>query len=122
MELVDIRDWASKRIKTITITQDIDGEFYDLEVRKFIPREGDSLERKWKTDGVEQSFKCAPYAITDMKEAGRTLAQFADRTLGSSICYYIDEDDKLLRNTYSMAYRYSEFTEVCNPNLLARLC
>jgi len=121
MELVDIQDWASKRIKTITITQDVSGEFYDLKVREFIPREDDSLERKWKTDGIEQSFKCAPYAIADMKEAGRTLAHFADRTLESSICYYIDEDDKLLRNTYSMAYRYSKFAEVSKSNLSARL-
>jgi hypothetical protein len=122
MELVNIQDWASKPIKTISITQDVGGQSYDLKVREFIPREGDSLERRWKTDGVEQSFKCAPYGIVNMADAGRTLAQFADRTLGSSICYYIDEDDQLLRKTYTMAYRYSEIAEVSKPNLSAKLC
>ncbi|KAF2183196.1 hypothetical protein K469DRAFT_584113 [Zopfia rhizophila CBS 207.26] len=120
MEVVDIRDWASKDIKTITITQDVGGTSYKLKVRRFKPIEGDSLERKWKTDGVEQSFKCAPYGIADMKEAGRTLAEFAERTLGTAISFYIDETDVLLRSTYSMAYRYSRFAEREEERLLLR--
>jgi hypothetical protein len=112
MEISDIRDWDSTEIKTIAITQDVGGKSYNLKVRKFIPAEGDALERRWKTDGVEQTFKCAPYAIADMREAGRTLSHFADRTLESAICHYIDETDTLLRSTYHMAYRYSMFAEV----------
>jgi len=111
MEISDIRDWDSTEIKTIAITQDVGGKSYNLKVRKFIPVEGDALERRWKTAGVEQTFKCAPYAIADMKEAGRTLSHFADRTLESTICHYIDETDTLLRSTYHMAYRYSMFVE-----------
>jgi len=63
-------------------------------------------------NGKQQTYKCAPYAIANMEEAGKTLIRFADKTLGASICYYIDETDKLLRNTYMMAYRYSRFAEV----------
>jgi hypothetical protein len=112
MEISDIQNWDSTEIKTIAITQDVGGKSYNLKVRKFIPVEGDALERGWKTGGVEQTFKCAPYAIANMKEAGRTLAHFADRTLESTICHYIDETDTLLRSTYHMAYRYSMFVEV----------
>jgi hypothetical protein len=112
MEIQDIRDWSSTEIKTIAITQDVGGKSYNLKVREFIPVEGDALERRWRTGGVEQTFKCAPYAIADMKEAGRTLSHFADKTLESSICHYIDETDILLRSTYHMAYRYSLFAEV----------
>ena len=112
MEIQDIRDWGSTEIKTIAITQDVGGKFYNLKVKKFIPVEGDALERRWKTGGVEQTFKCAPYAIANMREAGRTLSHFADRTLESTICHYIDETDTLLRSTYHMAYRYSIFAEV----------
>jgi hypothetical protein len=118
MELVDIKTWESKQIKTISMTQDVAGTSYDLKVRRYIPVDGDALERKWKTNGREQSFKCAPYAIANMKEAGQTLGRFLDSTIEPSICFYIDETDKLLRNTYSMAYRYSVFAEVsffCSP-------
>jgi hypothetical protein len=112
MEIVDIKNWRSSEIKEISITQDVFGAFYKLKVREFIPVEGDALERKWVINGEQQSFKCAPYAIANMKEAGVMLKNFVDRHIGPSICYYIDETDKLLRDTYLMAYRYAEFTEV----------
>lgn len=117
MEISDIRDWDSTEIKTIAITQDVGGKFYSLEVRKFIPVEGDALERKWKASGVDQTFKCAPYAIADMTDAGRRLSHFADRTLESTICHYIDETNTLLRSTYHMAYRYSIFAKVAALSL-----
>jgi len=116
MEMVDIKDWRSQDIRTITVTQDILGTTWQFKVREFIPIEGDSLERRWKTNGVQQTFQCAPYGIADMKEAGETLINFADATLGTSISYYIDETDKLLRNTYAMAYRYSQYAEVIHKN------
>jgi hypothetical protein len=112
MEIHNIKVWASGNIKTITITQDVAGTSYNLKVRRFVPVRGDSLSRRWKTDEEEQSFECAPYAISNMEEAGRTLEQFAEESLKSSICFYIDETDKLLRNTYTMAYRYSIYAEV----------
>jgi len=112
MEIVDIKNWRSSEIKTIGITQDVGGSSYNLKVREFIPLDGDALERKWKTNGVQQSFRCTPYAIADMKQAGRQLIRFADQHLEASICYYIDESDKLLRSTYAMAYRYSLYADV----------
>ena len=114
MEIVDIKNWRSSEIKEISITQDVCGASYKLKVREFIPIEGDALERKWVIHGEQQSFRCAPYAIANMREAGVILKDFADRHIGPSICYYIDETDKLLRNTYLMAYRHASFTEVRN--------
>jgi len=70
MEIVNIRDWKSAELRTIKITQDVKGRSYQVKVRQFEPKEGDALERKWKINGVEQSFRCAPYAIADMEEAG----------------------------------------------------
>ena len=116
MNIIDIRDWESEIIKTITITQDVFDNHYPLNVRRFIPQEGDAIERRWKTNGIEQSFKCEPYAIADMKEAGRTLAQFADNTLESSIRFYIRESDHLLRLTYTMAHKHSSTAEVRKVN------
>ncbi|KAF2473832.1 uncharacterized protein BDR25DRAFT_217243 [Lindgomyces ingoldianus] len=113
MEIMDIpaQHWASKEIKTIQITQDVGGTCYKLKVRQFKPTDGDSLERRWKTNGKPQYFKCTPYAIANMKEAGKVLSEFADRTVGTAISHYIDETDVLLRSTYTMAYRYSRMAE-----------
>jgi hypothetical protein len=113
MELLDIQNWASPTIKTVTITQDVFDSRYPLKVKRFIPEKGDAIERRWKTNGVEQSFKCEPYAIADMAEAGQTLSQFADDSLEPSIRFYIGGTNNLLSQTYSMAYKYSSIAEVC---------
>ncbi|KAF2102645.1 hypothetical protein NA57DRAFT_71633 [Rhizodiscina lignyota] len=120
MKIVDIREWASDEVKTITITQDVGSSYYNLRVRKFVPVQGDSLCRRWKHNNEERSFQCTPYAIANMREAGHSLLQFAEKTLCESICFYIDETDKLLRDTYAMAYRHSRWAKQENERQLLR--
>jgi hypothetical protein len=117
MEMVDILTWASEDVKTIRCTQDVFDTSFRLKVRKFVPIAGDSLARRWKRHGVARSFECPPYAIANMKEAGSVMSTFLARTLGSAICFYIDETDNLLRGTYEMAYRLSKLAQV-SPKLL----
>ncbi len=112
MEMTDISRWASSEIKTITCTQDVLGTKFDLKVREFVPVDGDALARKWKKNGVEKSFECPPYGVANMKEAAHVLGRFVDRSMGSAICFYVDETDRLLRDTYEMAYRQSKFAQV----------
>ncbi|OWY41284.1 hypothetical protein AALT_g1037 [Alternaria alternata] len=89
------------------ITQGVGKTSFTLQVRKFRPVEGDALCRKWKADGVEHSYECATYAIADMKEAGKTMFDFAQSNLPTAIRFWVDEKDPLLRSTYNMAYNYS---------------
>jgi hypothetical protein len=112
MDVIDIKTWASEEIKTIRITQDVTGNSYDLQVRRFVPQLGDSMQRRWKSNGIDQSFECAPYGIADMKQAGKLLTEYADRTLESSIEFYISKDEPLLYKTYRMAYYHSQHAEV----------
>lgn len=112
MKVVDIQVWDSEQTKKILVTQDIGGSYYSLKVRKFIPMPGDATARKWKINGVEQEFKCSPYAIANMSEAARTLSSFVDKTLEEAIEHYIPEKDELLRRTYQMALKYSKTAQV----------
>lgn len=113
MKVVEIQDWRSSEIKTITLTQDVGGATYNLQVREFIPVEGDSLCRGWKTKGVEKRHACTPFAIANMAQTGLQMATFAEQNIDKFIKYYIDKTDKLMWNTYCMAYRYSHVVEVC---------
>ena len=112
MRIVEIVDWRSPEIKTITLTQDVGGISYDLQVREFVVREGDALQRTWKSRGVEHFYECAPYAIADMHKTGQVIMRLVDNSIPTFVEYYVDEDNKLLRSTYSMAYRYMEIAEV----------
>ncbi|KAH8638100.1 hypothetical protein IG631_05870 [Alternaria alternata] len=115
MEVVDITTWESDAIKNIDITQGVGKTSFTLQVRKFRPVEGDALCRKWKANGVEHSYECATYAIADMKEAGKTMFDFAQSNLPTAIRFWVDEKDPLLRSTYNMAYNYSFNAEVGFP-------
>ncbi|KAK4449695.1 hypothetical protein QBC34DRAFT_298813 [Podospora aff. communis PSN243] len=119
MDMVDISRWASKTIRTINITQFVprsDGVriiTYPVEVRQFVPElPGDALSRKWKFDGVEESYDCEPYGIADMEKTGATMKKVVEDSILDSINFYIRGKDTLLRKTYLMAYQYSEL-----PNL-----
>lgn len=112
MKMVEISKWRSQEIKTIEITQDLGGASYKLRVREFAPVDGDALARSWVTGGVTKYYECPPYAIVNMKQAGVEYMQYVDNNIATAIESEIDETDKLLWNTYSMAFRYSEFAEV----------
>ena len=119
--MVDIHEWASRNIKTIHITQHVahlrgDWIRYPIKVRRFVPRPGDSLARRWKVNGVEEYYDCAVYGIADMAETASVMEKVVDDSLLDAISFYIDEKDKLLRSTYMMAYRYSQSAQVC-PHL-----
>ena len=118
MKLVEIGEWQSHNIKEVEITQDVGGAWYKLHVREFIPIPGDSLERKWKTKGVQLSYPCTPYAIADMHETIQELNRYVHDTVTTSIEEFTDETDNLLRQTYVMAHRFSQITQVSNQTNL----
>lgn len=113
MKIVEIEEWANPEIKTITVTQDVEGLTYDLQVREFVPVKGDSLFRAWRTNGVERRHAVTNYAIAHMAQTGLEFAAFAEKNIGKFIKFYINRSDKLMWSTYCMAYKYSFDVEVC---------
>lgn len=108
----EIKSWKSADIKTIQVTQDVGDLSYTLRVREFIPVAGDSLCRQWKTNGVQQSYPCAAYAIESMAAAGRQLVEFVANNIEASIDYYIDKSDWLMHQTYMEALKTSKTWKV----------
>jgi hypothetical protein len=114
MKIVEIDQWQSPEIRTITLTQDI-GATYNLHVRKFDPVEGDSLNRAWKLNGTEKAHACTPWAIANMTQTGHQIALFAENHIRTFINFYIKKTDKLMWETYNMAHQYSRTAEVTFP-------
>ena len=118
MDLVDMTDWASDDIRTILISQVSDDAPFALVVRRFIPREGDRLEKRWHKDGVERRFPVPPYAIVNMKEAAESI----DTMITHNQHLYLDnllkrrsEDHSgdFLWQTYMFAFYYPKQVKVC---------
>lgn len=118
MKIVEIDDWQSEEIKTITLTQDVGGAQYSLQVRKFTPREGDSLARAWNSKDGTKSHLCAHYAIADMRAASEVLVRFVDSNIGTFIAHYISNIDRLMTRTYELAHRGSLHAAVNRSSIL----
>jgi len=115
MEIVEIVDWASDEIRTITLTQDIGDSSYDIQVREFNPVLGDSLDRSWNSASKVHSHPCAPYAIHNMKETADVISKFVDANTETFISHYVDREEDLLWNTYWKAYDHIRETRVSAP-------
>ncbi|KAF5648101.1 hypothetical protein F52700_1316 [Fusarium sp. NRRL 52700] len=118
MKICEMEDWDSPIIKTITLTQDVGNASYSLQVRKFIPQPGDSLERTWNTaDGVK-AHPCAPYALANMRETSKVFVNFVDTHIKTFIDHYISKEDPLLFTTYEMAFKHSRLSAIKDERVL----
>jgi hypothetical protein len=113
MKICEMEDWDSPIIKTITLTQDVGVASYSLQVRKFIPQPGDSLERTWNTAVGVKAHPCAPYALANMRETSKLFVNFVDTHIKTFIDHYISKQDPLLFTTYQMAFKHSRLSAVC---------
>ena len=121
MDLVDITDWRSHEIKTIEVTQMFLHAPYFIEVREFIPLEGDMLEEKWTDGGVMKSHRIPPYALADMKKTAQTMRCFLGRSTVTYVKGTVGNSDAFLWTTYQMAIVYSQQAPVSrelNPLLV----
>ena len=111
MDLVDITDWAADEIKTIRVKQislgDIDADL-TLEVKKFIPVEGDLITEVW-TDhqGTIRTHDIPPYALADMEKTAKTIQEFVDANIIRYIIGTVGNLDPLLWNTYFIAFKHA---------------
>ena len=109
MELVDITDWASNEIRTIEVTQVFLNAPYKLEVRKFLPVEGDLIEERWSDErGIIKTHTIPPFALANMEMTSQSIQKFIDENISKYIIGAVGSLNPLLWNTYLMAFKYSK--------------
>ncbi|KAI0139132.1 hypothetical protein F4776DRAFT_654250 [Hypoxylon sp. NC0597] len=118
MDIVDIQDWASDEVKTIYISQAFLDAPYPVEVREFIPREGDLVEEKWITDGKERTHRVPEYALANMEKHAEDLQAFIDKNVGTYIVGAIGTADEFLWKTFCMAFRQVKEAETAQERRL----
>ncbi len=76
MKMVDVVDWESPDIKTIEVSAGFCRDSLKLRVRKFVPVDGDMLDRKWVDGQVRKTKRVEPYAIVNMASAAREMQRY----------------------------------------------
>lgn len=105
MCISEITAWASVEVKTIRVTQEVGETSYEVQVRKFIPQDGDSLERKWFSNDAQKSHRCATYAICNMGATAQILQRFVQENVAITVEHNVDHTDTLLGPNYQMALK-----------------
>ncbi|PVH87639.1 hypothetical protein DL98DRAFT_251913 [Cadophora sp. DSE1049] len=111
MDIVDITEWASDEVRTIELTQVFLDEPvpYSVEVRRFVPAEGDMLEEKWSDGQVSKTHKIPPYGLADMKKTAQHMKRFLHDSIYMYILHTVGKvgSEELLWQTYLTAFQHS---------------
>ena len=98
----DIANWADPDTKIIHVSEGYCSKKYvTLEVRRFIPQEGDKLQRSWiGFDGKRRSVEIPPYAICNTKKAKDEYIWYIDNALTECLNSILGPHNELLAMTY----------------------
>ncbi len=107
--LDDVGHWASTEVRILRITEGYTNDHVELRVRRFVPQDGDSLERSWVApDGNTRSVKIPPFAVIEPDSIGPRYSEYIKRGL-ITCCSNVLNDYKhtLLWPTYCYAINLS---------------
>lgn len=105
--MIDVVDWESDEIKSIKVSHGLCQDPIKLEVRKFIPEDGDVLDRKWVDGQTRKTKRVEPYAIVSMSKAAQEVGRYIISNVHSCITTFLEGHDSLVRDTYLLAYERS---------------
>ncbi|KAI1101102.1 hypothetical protein F4804DRAFT_23030 [Jackrogersella minutella] len=103
----DISQWESLETKRVKVTEGYTEKPIELRVRRFIPQEGDKLERSWVYDGTRKNVKIPPYAIVNLDEAKNIYTDYIKQGLPECCKKVLTGKDRLLLVTYGAAIKAS---------------
>ncbi|KAF2122493.1 hypothetical protein BDV96DRAFT_560903 [Lophiotrema nucula] len=109
LEMRNVTLWASNEIRYFTVRASVfPGYQITVKHRKFIPVEGDKMERKWMDDGKKKAITVPPFAIVNMEEAAQEFRKIMDETAFDRIDEYLEakKADELVRITFDMAKQH----------------
>ncbi|KAM7223111.1 hypothetical protein V8F06_001667 [Rhypophila decipiens] len=108
MDIVNIPadGWASDQLRTIVISPIQLFAPFQIQVREFIPVDGDLLEEQWMTATGPQKIQLPRYAVADMLEAARELKRYIESNVWNFLNSSVQQLDPLFWETYYMAFRH----------------
>jgi hypothetical protein len=107
MKMIDVVDWESREMKSIKISHGFCQDTINLDVRKFVPADGDVLDRKWVDGQIRKTKRVEPYAIVNMTKAALEVKRYIYANVHPCLLIFLENHDSLVRDTYMLAYKQS---------------
>jgi hypothetical protein len=102
----DVGDWADSKIRTIYVDQGLSCTPNKLLVRKFIPTDGDRLDRKWNDNGTWKRETLEPYCLADIERTAQDFKAYLDKNALDGLRLAVEHSDQLVRMTYAMVGKH----------------
>jgi len=120
MQMDEISQWKSSIVKTIFLTQDLCERALKVQVKEFVPLDGDVLEREWadRQTGMKKKRSVPRYAIANMKATSFVIQQYVDKSVELLVKCLLCDSGPLIFQTYLMALKLSGTAEVSARSLL----
>lgn len=99
-----VQQWASDETRTIRISDGYSTKCIELRVRRFIPQDGDKLERTWDYQGTRKSVSIPPYALTELECGKEAYTKHIESSLLETFQNVSGPRDGLLYKTYLRAW------------------
>lgn len=99
-----IHMWASNETRLIYISVSFSDRYLPLEVRKFVPQEGDKLERTWDYKGTKKSVAIPPYALVDLDAGKSAYTKYIRDSMTDIFRNMLGDNDNILYKTYLQAW------------------
>ncbi|KAG5917338.1 hypothetical protein E4U53_004205, partial [Claviceps sorghi] len=107
-----IQKWASPEVKFIRISTGYSKKCIELQVREFVPQEGDKLERTWVYQGMKKSVTVPPYALMDLEDGKTAYMKHISDAMGDTLQHIAERSSGLLKKTYIQAFRMYRDTTI----------
>ena len=116
----DVGDWADGSIRKVSITLGTFREAMEFEVRKFIPREGDILDRCWVDGTIQKRKSLEPYCFADIHKACESYKAYIEMHALEAMAdgHATREADALIQETFGWAHRRYVSLQVCPTSTL----
>lgn len=113
-KLKDVGDWVSPETRVIQLSIGVCPNPMTIEVRKFVPREGDVTYRRWKDGNVSKVAEIEPYALASVKRSARSFSAYLYENAVKGMQASAEDElvDKTVRETYQWAIRHFKSLEV----------
>lgn len=99
-------------MKFIRISTGYSKKCIELQVREFVPQEGDKLERTWVYQGTKKSVMVPPYALMDLEDGKTAYMKHISDAMGDTLQHIAERSSGLLKKTYIQAFRMYRDTTI----------
>lgn len=116
--------WLSSEVKVITVSEGYADSPLSLRVRRFVPQEGDKLDRSWVYEGRKKSVQVPPYALIDLQEAKVAYEDYINKAIPTTIHKVVGPPKGLLYKTYKQiaaVFRRKELSQEARTLLQSAL-